>query len=521
MLEKIDLNQSIGKQDYKTEIAALEKRLASLQERITDLKIPVIIAFEGLGAAGKGTMIGRIVNPLDPRLFNVYTMSRIGEDAAMRPFLWNYWIKTPEKGRITIFDKSWHRLILPVLAARMGEKPVKSGQPESQPRKPGAQRLVVQRPLNEAEAGGFYYDVNSFEKQLADGGALIIKLFLHIGKAEQRKRFRQLEKNPATAWRVDEQDWEQNVNYDKYVKLYSEILRQTGSGERSWAIVEANDRKFATVKAFKIIIKRIEDEIHRRSQAEKPAAREEDPAFKPPGISILSGADLGKTIENRTYRKETAILQERIAELGYKLYAKRRSVSIIYEGWDAAGKGGNIKRVTERLDPRAYEVVPITAPTQEELNHHYLWRFYKKLPKDGHIAIFDRSWYGRLLVERVENLTPPEDWQRAYKEINDMERHLYNHGMILFKFWLHIDKDEQLARFKAREADPMKRYKITADDWRNREKWDGYVEAVDEMLLRTNTEIAPWTVVESNCKKYARVRTLGIIVEELEKRLRG
>ncbi|MCL2352489.1 MAG: polyphosphate:AMP phosphotransferase [Firmicutes bacterium] len=512
MLEKIDLKQTIGKKAYKAEMTSLEKRLESLQQRVKDLGIPVIIAFEGWSASGKGTTIGKIVYPLDPRLFNVYTMSKLSEDAAMRPFLWNYWIKTPEKGRITIFDKSWHRLILPNLAARQSEQGAKTGQYAK-----NAPRL-----LGEAEAAGFYYDANQFEKQLADDGALIIKLFLHIGKAEQRKRFRELEKNPDTAWRVDEQDWEQNRNYDQYVKLYSEILRQTGAGERFWSIIEANDRKFATIKAYKIIIKRIEDEIYRRGQAaEKPAAREEDPAFKPPGVSILSSVDLNKSIETAAYKKEAEALQERVAELGFKLYAKRRSVVVAYEGWDAAGKGGNIKRVTERLDPRAYEVVPITVPTQEELNHHYLWRFYNKFPKDGHIAIFDRSWYGRVLVERVENLTPPEVWRRAYKEINDMERHLYNHGVILFKFWLHIDKEEQLARFKAREADPLKQYKITADDWRNRDKWDAYVEAVDEMLLRTNTGCAPWTVVESNCKKYARLRTLRIIAEELEKRLKG
>ncbi|MCL2462443.1 MAG: phosphate--AMP phosphotransferase [Defluviitaleaceae bacterium] len=519
MLEKIDLNQAMDKQAYKTELPALEKRLASLQEQIKDMKIPVIIAFEGWSASGKGTMIGRIVYPLDPRFFNVYTMSKINEDAAMRPFLWNYWIKTPESGLIAIFDKSWHRLILPNLTAQFGEH----GQIAKRLLKPDKKPAAGPGPrlLNEAEAAGFYQDVNSFEKHLADDGALIIKLFLHIGKDEQRKRFRELEKNPDTAWRVAVRDWEQNRNYEEYVKLYSEILSQTGAGERSWSIVEANDRKFATVKTYKVIIKRIEDEIYRRQQAEKHAEREQDPALKPPGVSILSGVDLSKTVVNAEYKKEIAFLQGRIAELGYKLYAKRRSVAIAYEGWDAAGKGGNIKRVTEHLDPRAYEVIPVGVPTQEELSHHYLWRFYNKFPKDGHIAIFDRSWYGRVLVERVEELTPPEVWRRAYREINDMERHLYNHGVILFKFWMHIDPEEQLQRFKAREADPLKQYKITGDDWRNRNKWDAYVEAVDEMLLRTNTDYAPWTVVESNCKKYARVKTLRIITEELEKRLRG
>jgi polyphosphate kinase 2 (PPK2 family) len=208
-----------------------------------------------------------------------------------------------------------------------------------------------------------------------------------------------------------------------------------------------------------------------------------------------------------------------MSELGFKLYTKRRSVVMVYEGWDAAGKGGNIKRMTQELDPRGYEVVPVPAPTQDELNHHYLWRFWKKMPKDGHCAIFDRSWYGRVMVERIEGFCTAEEWQRAYKEINDMEKHMVNHGVILFKFWIHIDKEEQLKRFQLRQADPLKQYKITDEDWRNREKWDQYEKAVDEMLWRTNTEYAKWRVIESNDKKYARIKTLEYVVNELERQL--
>jgi polyphosphate kinase 2 (PPK2 family) len=239
-----------------------------------------------------------------------------------------------------------------------------------------------------------------------------------------------------------------------------------------------------------------------------------------PEICILSSVNPDKQIDDDDYKAKMDIYQKKIKDLGYKLYARRKSVVIAYEGWDAAGKGGNIKRLTEDLDPRGYEVAPIAAPTSEELSHHYLWRFYNKMPKDGHITLFDRSWYGRVLVERVEGLCRQDEWQRAYREINDMELHMSNHGAVIFKFWLHVDKAEQLARFEARQADPAKQYKITEDDWRNREKWDDYERAVNEMLFKTDTAYAPWTIIESNNKKFARIKVLELVTKELESRLK-
>jgi len=235
---------------------------------------------------------------------------------------------------------------------------------------------------------------------------------------------------------------------------------------------------------------------------------------------ILSEVQPEKEITQAEYKDRLAYYQKKLSYLGYKLYARRKSVVIVYEGWDAAGKGGNIRRLTQRLDPRGYEVVPVAAPSQEELMRHYLWRFWKSMPKDGHFGIFDRSWYGRVMVERVEGFCSEEEWRRAYAEINEMERHMSNHGAIIFKFWLHIDKDEQLRRFRSRETDPLKQYKITEEDWRNREKWDAYENAVDEMINLTGTSCAPWTVVESNNKKYARIKTLRLVVETLEEKLK-
>ena len=211
--------------------------------------------------------------------------------------------------------------------------------------------------------------------------------------------------------------------------------------------------------------------------------------------------------------------QAMLPELEHEIYLRRVPVVIAYEGWDAAGKGGNIRRLTQNLDPRGYEVVPVAAPNDVEKAHHYLWRFWAQMPKAGHIAIFDRSWYGRVLVERVEGFCTEAEWRRAYREINGMEQHLVNFGAVLLKFWLHIDPDEQLRRFREREGMAHKQWKITEEDWRNREKMDQYREAVEEMLHRTTTPYAPWTIVESNCKRYARVKVLETVCEVIRKRL--
>ena len=233
----------------------------------------------------------------------------------------------------------------------------------------------------------------------------------------------------------------------------------------------------------------------------------------------LNAIDLSVTINDGDYKKELKKCRKKLRELHNVLYRKKIPVVIAYEGWDAAGKGGNIKRVTSGLDPRGYTVYPIAAPDKGELNRHYLWRFYKRLPKDGHIAIFDRTWYGRVMVERLENLCSENDWQRAYNEMNEFEKELYDWGAIVIKFWVQIDNQTQFERFTDRQNTPEKQWKITDEDWRNREKWDLYEEAIVEMLHKTNTKFAPWYVLESVDKKYARIKAMKILISEIEKRL--
>jgi polyphosphate kinase 2 (PPK2 family) len=236
---------------------------------------------------------------------------------------------------------------------------------------------------------------------------------------------------------------------------------------------------------------------------------------------MLNTIDLSKTLTREEYVRDLIRYQLQLRELAYQLYVKKRPLVIVYEGWDAGGKGGNIKRITEKLDPRGYEVYPIAAPTGEDRTHHYLWRFWRRLkaPDEKQILIFDRSWYGRVMVERLEGFCTEEEWKRAYREINEFERQLVDFGTILAKFWIQISKDEQLRRFQGRQETPYKAWKLTDEDWRNRQKWDLYEEAVNDMLLKTSTLTAPWTIVEGNCKWYARVKALRTLVELLSREL--
>ena len=500
MLENVDLSKKLSNKKFRKENRALSKRMTALQQSIKEQGIPVLIVFEGWSAAGKGTYISKILHSLDPRGYNVYTFSKISEEIAMRPYLWNSWIKTPAKGRMAIFDRSWHRALLP--------------------------ESLDKRSLREEEILGFYDDVNAFERQLTQDGTLVIKLFLHISQNEQKERFDNLLDNPETEWRVDLTDIQQNYNYNKYLEYFGDMLRQSNSENSAWKIIEANDMNYATVKILKTIADKIEERIDAKSKAAIDAqaicADTNDVAItsaNSPQTSILDTVDLSKALSKKDYQEQLVYYQDKLSRLGYKLYAKRRAVVIAYEGWDAAGKGGNIRRLTEYLDPRGYEVVPISAPTNTELSQHYLWRFWKSMPKDGHFSIFDRSWYGRVMVERIEGFCTEDEWKRAYNEINEMELNLHNHGAILFKFWLHIDKDEQLKRFNNRQSDPLKQHKITDEDWRNRERWNEYETAVNEMLYHTSTDYAPWTIVESNDKMYARIRTLKLVSDTLEQEL--
>jgi len=493
MLEQIVLNQKASKAEYDEKVEDFERRLGELQRQARDLQIPIVIVFEGWDAAGKGTLINRLMQALDPRGFSVYPIRASTEEEAHRPFLWRFWTKTPERGRIAIFDRSWYGRVLTERVDKLIRK--KSWQAS-------------------------YEQIRSFERQLADDGAVLIKFFLHISKKEQKQRFLDLEANPSMSWKVTRQDWRHHRQYEKYTRAIEDMLAQTDTAFAPWTIVESHDRRFATLKVFATTIRVLEERVTGAQSTKEPQHRTDNrPAEEFPTTSLLETVDVSRTLSRPSYERKLDNYQARVRELEHQIYLLRIPVVVVYEGWDAAGKGGNIKRLTKGMDPRGYEVIPVGAPNDVEKSHHYLWRFWNRLPKTGHITVFDRSWYGRVLVERVEQFCSAEEWKRAYREINEMEEHLVSFGAVLVKFWLQIDEQEQLKRFNEREATDWKQWKITPDDWRNRDKWCLYKPAVEEMLGRTSTSYAPWTIVESNCKLYARIKTLETVIKSIEARL--
>ncbi len=484
-----------GKKLSKAEMEEFAIRLGGLQREAQSASVPVIIVFEGFDASGKGTLINRLLLSLDPRGVNVHPINPPNDEERFRPFLWRFWIRTPEKGRIAIFDRSWYG------------------------------RVLVERVdgiVKKKQWQSAFRDICVFERQLVEDGAVMVKFWLHISKAEQKKRFERLKKNPATRWKVTKDDERHHEQYRKYQEAFEKARAETATEQCPWTVIDTHDRRDATVQMYRAVIQAVERRLHGTRDTESTVSVSSSPSESltwsatdeetPPSLKKI---DLSADMPAEEYDSELERYQKILRDLEHEVYVKRIGVIILYQGWDAAGKGGNIRRLVARLDPRGYEVIPVGPPGDEEKRHHYLWRFYMRLPKAGHIAIFDRSWYGRVLVERVEGLCSDSEWRRAYREINEMERHITSSPAVLVKFWLHIDRDEQLRRFKDRENTPHKHWKITGDDYRNREKWDAYYEAVEEMLARTSTRYAPWTVVASNSKRYARIKTLETVCESI------
>jgi len=483
-----------GKKALKREVQELEQELALLQRHCRELGIPVLLVFEGWSAAGKGTMINRIIQPMDPRGFKVSCIPAPNRDEQLRPFLWRFWSRTPSADRMAIFDRSWYRSILD-----------------------GA----VTGDLDEKTLAKAFADVRAFERQLKDGGTVIVKFFLNISKKEQAQRLDKLRSNPATAWRVSDEVLARHFKYEEYEKAITNMLEETDVPlDAPWRVIDAKKALPSTVETFRHLVKNLRDVVEARKKGpreDKPPEEKDLP--QSPEAPSMSRVNLELTLDRDEYRKLLDERQDKIHDLHNEVYRRRIPVVIVYEGWDAAGKGGNIRRLTQQMDPRGYEVIPISAPNDVEKAHHYLWRFWTEFPKAGHVTIFDRSWYGRVLVERVEGFCSEADWKRAFREINEMEENFRHFGTVMVKFWMHIDKDEQLRRFKAREENPAKSWKLHEEDWRNRDKWDRYEEAAEEMFLRTHNSHAPWTIVEGNCKRHARIQALDVVIEAIEAKI--
>ena len=488
MLEAVDLDARLTKAESKQALERLDLELSQLQRDLQPDGSPVLVVFEGWDAAGKGSVLNRLLQPLDPRGYKVHNIKEPTEEERMRPALWRFWLTAPARGSIAIYNHSWYRQVL-------NER--------------------VEGDIRGTELLQAYERIRTFERQLQDDGAVVVKFFLHISKKEQAKRFRRIAKDAAFAWKVGKAERKTHKKYAEYHQAVEDMLRETSTSYAPWTVVPATDERFADVTVAETLHAALKAALAERDKSAPVAT-----IAAPRRTSPLDRVDPSASIDKEKYDDALPKLQKEIRRLQHLCYFERTPVIIVYEGSDASGKGGNIRRLTRGLDPRGYEVVPIGAPQGEEKRRHYLWRFWSALPKAGHFTVFDRSWYGRVLVERVEGFAAPPEWERAYREINEFEQQLVEFGAVVVKFYLHISKDEQLSRFKERESLPHKRWKITDEDWRNRERWEDYWDPVSDMIERTSTPHAPWIIIEGNDKRHARIKALRIVNERLAAALR-
>ena len=485
MLKDFEKSKHEDKEVLNGEIRVLRARLLGQQQLLREKKLPVLVLIEGWAAAGKGSLIKEIISEIDPRFYNVVSPAVIPESESRYPFLYPYATAIPENGKLIFLDSGWMEALV---------------------------RKRLRLEISGKEYKRRIRAVSEFERQLRDGGYLVLKLFLHIDEDEQGERLETLCENANIEWRVTPDDLWQHREYKSFLKAYDDFMDATDDPVK-WHVLDGRRKRTAVRDAMKLLVEKIDKALAKERYVGEPF-EEKFPLLKMPK---LADVDLSPTIADEDYKAELKKLQKRLSELHNVIYRKKIPVILCYEGWDAAGKGGNIRRVAYPLDPRGFDVHPIASPLPHELNRQYLWRFWTRLPRTGHICIFDRTWYGRVMVERLEGFCSEKDWKRAYNEINEFERQLTDWGAVLLKFWIHIDQDTQLARFTERQNTPEKQWKITDEDWRNREKWPQYEEAVDEMLQKTSTENAPWYIIESNDKHYARIKALKIIVKALEK----
>lgn len=490
MFESAEIGHAIDKKTYEAELPALRQALLEVQYQLREqANFPVIILINGIEGAGKGDTVKRLTEWMDPRLIQVSTFDLQTDEELARPPAWRYWRQLPAKGRTGIFFGNWYSQML---QARVKDK------------------------IDDAQLDQAIESSQRLERMLCDEGALIFKFWFHLSREQMEARLKSLADDPLHSWKLSPLDWQQSKTYDQVVQHAEHIIRRSSRDYAPWYVVESSDRNYRNLTVGKILLQGLRAALE-GARGPQPAPHAAPVAVNLGTRRLLESLDLGQALEKADYKAQLAREQARLSALLHDKRMRRHALVAVFEGNDAAGKGGAIRRVTEALDPREYRIIPIAAPSDEERAQPYLWRFWRHIPPRGQFTIFDRSWYGRVLVERIEGFCSQADWLRAYGEINDFEESLVEHGVVLVKFWLAIDKDTQYARFKEREATPFKRFKITEEDWRNREKWDQYLDAVEDMVDRTSTGLAPWTLVEANDKRFARVKVLRTINDALER----
>ncbi len=490
VFETAELGRTVSKAVYAEREEALRVELLALQTRLReDARFPLLILINGVDGAGKGEAVNLLHEWMDPRYLRARAFGPPTDEELARPPYWRYWRALPPKGTTGIFFGNWYTA------------------------------PIVGRATDAMKKGAFLREIQrirQFEEALVDDGALIVKLWFHLSKKEQAKVYAELRSSKSTRWRVTADDLKRHQDYDHFRDVSAAVVRETSTGPCPWNVIEASDRRYRELTVAETLITALQAKLSPATSnkaAAKATAKMAAPAAS--STTILDTLDLSATVDKDAYEKRLRKLQRQLHDAVADLREQRRAAVFVFEGQDAAGKGGAIRRVTAALDARDYQVIPVAAPTDEERAQHYLWRFWRHLPAHGKVAIYDRSWYGRVLVERVEGFAAEAAWRRAYREINEFEEELRDGGIVVVKFWLQIDAEEQMKRFKARENTAFKRFKITAEDWRNREKWPAYEAAVHEMIEKTSTSISKWNLVAANDKYHARLSVLAAAVEAL------
>lgn len=488
MFEAAEIGHAISKEDYAQREPVLRQALLAAQyEILRRAQVPVIVLVNGVDGAGKGETVNRLNEWMDPRHILTSAFGARSDEERSRPEMWRFWRALPPKGRIGILFGSWYTD--PILERVMGHD----------------KRAVFERRLER---------IRHFEHMLVAEGAVLVKLWFHLSKKAQKKRLRRLSEHRTTAWQVTDDDWARFKHYDEFVEVCEHALRLTSTSHGPWNVIEGSDSHYRTLTAGTHLLEAMTQQLEGRAVALAASAPPPKPSLD--GRNLLKAMDYSRRMSQEEYDQQLLELQARVNGLMRGKTMTTRSLVLVFEGVDAAGKGSTIRRLTRAMDARFYRVIPIAAPSDEERAQPYLWRFWRHIPQFGHCAIFDRSWYGRVLVERVEGFCEEADWMRAYEEINDFEEQIVDAGAIVGKFWLAVTPEEQLRRFKERESSPVKQFKLTEEDWRNREKWPAYEQAVCDMVERTSTRHAPWNLIAAEDKLSARIEVLSRLCTLIE-----
>jgi polyphosphate:AMP phosphotransferase len=492
MFEAAEVGHRVTKAAYDKQEPGIRAGLLEVQRALAGSDRAVVVLIGGAEGAGKEEIVSLLLEWMDARGIETHAMWEDTDEERERPRFWRYWRALPPKGKMAILFGSWYS-------------------------EPIINRVF--RRTNQLEFEREMRRVVDFEQMLANEGVTVFKFWLHLGKDAQRKKLKEMKEDPRLRWRVSPQTWHFFKDYDAFRKVSERAVELTSTGFAPWTLVDAEDKHYRNLTVATTVLQGLRDALARPLRPVAGGAAEKPPLPTRSEGNVIRDLDLSKKLADREYDRVMPDLQAKLGRLARKLHDSQRSMILVFEGPDAAGKGGAIRRLTAAVDPRLYRVTSVAAPTDEERAHPYLWRFWRDLPRRGQITIYDRSWYGRVLVERIEGFCAPEDWRRAYSEINGFEEQLTEFGTIILKFWLAIGPDEQLRRFKDRQGTPYKQYKITEEDWRNRAKWDAYEAAAADMVERNSTDRAPWVLVEANDKAWARVKVIKSVVRRLKQEL--